>query len=214
MMNRFRREEGFTLVEIIVFLGMFGGILTILFNALTTTQVSLERQSARAQSNDEVRLAAQAIDREVRSGDLISNPQAEDYSAKDIVPYYSFRVLSEANVPTRGDKRCVQYRITSGGELQRRSWRPLTDDASDWRTLATGVRNRVEGVPAFSRPQTNLLQVTLLANARPGTGLISGQVKTVRIDLSVSGRNSVLVEDTNQCGSSPQPGVGGVPSYP
>jgi hypothetical protein len=221
-MKRLRNDDGFSLVEVIAFLGIFGVVIALLVSALNTTQVSLARQTARSQSNDEVRLAAQALDREVRSGDLIYDPSLESYTLGQIHSGYSIRLLSEANVPTRGGKRCVQFRITDEGELQRREWIPAwvsSADVSGWRTLATGIRNRTEGLPAFSRPQVNLLKVVLLANERPGDGPISGQVKTVRIDLAVSGRNSALVSDLQQCGpSQPEPlvpGNGGsrVPPY-
>jgi prepilin-type N-terminal cleavage/methylation domain-containing protein len=217
----YHSDDGFTLIEQAVVLGLLGLILAAVLGALASGQFTIARQAARSDTNDQIKLAAQAMDRELRSGDLLYNPSGESYAAGDVVPGYSIRVLSEANVPSRGDKRCVQYRITNGGELQRREWAPnwtTGDYVSSWRILATALRNRAASpqVPAFTRPQVNLVKIVFVANTRPGTGPISGSVPTIRVELSVSGRNSQIVTDLQQCGSpdpAPTALAPGVPPY-
>jgi prepilin-type N-terminal cleavage/methylation domain-containing protein len=189
---RARAEDGFTLVEISVVLGLLGIVTVMLLGFLTRTQNDLQIQISRSSSNDQVRLAAQSIDREIRSGDVLYDPANEVYAAGDVAAGMSFRVYSEANAPTRPGKRCVQWRITSAGELQRRSW--TTDwqsnpaaNVSGWRIVATNIRNRPESITAFTRSQTNLINVDLRANDDPS--LKKGS--TVRIQLAVSGRDTL-----------------------
>jgi hypothetical protein len=130
----------------------------------------------------------------------------------------SLRVLSEANAPTRPGKRCVQWRITSAGDLQRRSW--TTDwqsnpsaDVSGWRTIASGLRNRTDNVVAFARPQTNLVTISLRANNDTKKG------STVQINLAVSGRDTIFNTTNQPCGPiTPDPSLSNpygapVPAY-
>jgi len=206
MIQRFRDEDGVTLTELLVYMGLLGLVTMMVLGSLTSTQFNVQRELSRTDSNDQLRLAIEAMDREIRSSDLLYNPTNENYASGDIVSGYSMRVFSEANVPTRGGKRCVQYRITSGGELERRDWDPAWSDANDptqvssWRTLATGIQNRAQNTPAFTLAKINLINIELLANSDVGNGPISGLVPTVSAQDSISGRNSTIVSDLHQCG--------------
>ena len=188
---RLARDDGYTLVEIAIAVALLGVVIGMVLIFLTRAQADLQIQVSRSTSNDQVRLAAQSIDREIRSGDVFYDPASENYTQGDVVPSMSLRVLSEANAATRPGKRCVQWRITSGGELQRRDWH--TDWQSDpatkvsgWRTVAEGIRNRAESVPAFTRTQSNLISIDLRANDDTSKG------STVQVKLAVSGRDTLF----------------------
>lgn len=211
-------EQGWSLVELLFVLALSGVVTAMVAGFLTSSQNTLGRQTARSISNDQIRLAAQSFDREVRSGNVVYNPASESFSAGDIAPGMSVRVYAQTN----GDPRCVQWRITSTGELQRRSWPAYYNPAnpahvsavSGWRIVAEHVTNRIESIAAFTRPDTNLLTIRLRANDDPAKG------STVEVTQSVSGRNTLRFPTgtaTQVCGpSTPDPslaGSGRVPAY-
>jgi prepilin-type N-terminal cleavage/methylation domain-containing protein len=212
--RRLRRDDGFTLIE----MSIVGALLSVVVGAtvlvMNGAQTNLGREISRADSNDQVRLAMQSVDRDVRSGDVLYNPADEVYAAGEIAPGMSMRIYTESNQPTRG-KRCVQWRITSDGELQQRNWAP-TDPAgtnTGWRITATGITNRAEAVAAFARPNPgtlNIVNIVLRANTDATKG------KPVQVDASVSGRNTTFFSASEPCGpASPAPvsGPDGIPAY-
>jgi prepilin-type N-terminal cleavage/methylation domain-containing protein len=211
---RLKRDDGYTLIEIAVVVGLLGVVVAMVMSFLTRAQSDLQIQISRSTSNDQVRLAAHSIDREIRSGNVFYDPAAEDYSPGDVAPGMSLRVLSQANSPTRPGERCVQWRITTDGDLQRRSWTVSPSWQSDpaanvsgWRTVAEGIRNRADGVTAFTRTQPNLITINLRANEDP----TSKKGSTVQIKLAVSGRGTQFFSTSNPtfpCGSqSADPGA-------
>lgn len=219
--SRLRSDEGTSYLEVAVVVGLMGIVATVLISFLTSSQTNLERQTARTISNDEVRLAVESFDREVRSGNVVYNPgPSEAYAAGDVAAGMSIRVYAQTN----GNPRCVQWRITSDAELQRRTWPAYFDPnnpthqalVSAWRTVATDIRNRDEGIAAFERPETNIVIIRLRVNS-DRTG---GKGSTVEVSQSVSGRNTLRFPTgsaTEVCGpATPDPalaGAGRVPAY-
>jgi len=206
-------DEGWTFVELAVVLGLMGIVAAALIGFLTASQTTFGRQVSRSVSNDELRLAIQSIDREVRSGNVIYDPAGESWST-EIASGMALRVYSQTN----GDPRCVQWRITADGELQRRSWKSTDPEGtkSGWRIVATGIRNREEDPPvaAFERPsgQPNILNVQLRTNE----GDTDKKGSTVQVDVSISGRNTLFFPTSSACGPAspaPLPGANGIPSY-
>ncbi len=225
MMRRLRSDEGTTIIEVSSVVAVLGIILAIVLAVLASSQTNLEREISRSESNGEIGLAAQSLDREIRSGQVFYDPAGEEWDPSgtaDIASGMSVRVYTQANAPSRSTggaddgSRCVQWRVTSNQELQRREWAPNWHDGdyvSGWRTVATGIQNRVENTPAFSRPLPNIVDIVLRSNqdasARKGS--------TVEVRLSVSGRNSDFQTTDQTCGPpTPQPLVGvqgQVPGY-
>jgi hypothetical protein len=114
--------------------------------------------------------------------------------------------------------------VTSAAELQRRDWNPSTGAVGhDWRVVATGIRNRgpnlrdaagnlvsVTEKSAFSRPQSNLLQVHLWSNSDPD----DKKGKAVDVKVSVSGRNTIFNTNNLLCGPvPPSPISPAIPAY-
>ena len=216
-----RSEDGFTLIELSVVVGILVVVLVMLLTVLEGAQSTLATQVSRSSSNDQVRLAMQTIDRDVRSGDVLYDPAGEIYNAScspssefptcgQIQSGMALRIYTEANSPTRGGPRCVQWRITLGGELQRRSWStdwqssPSTK-VSGWRIVATNITNRTDNVGAFtSNGVPNLINVELRANDDP-----TGQKgSTVDVQASISGRNTMFYPSAQMCGpSAPDPSI-------
>lgn len=205
-------------METTVVIAILGVVVGLLVAILGASQTQLERNISRSASNDEVRLAAYSLDREIRSGNVLYDPAQEAYAAGDIVGGMSIRVYTQSNA----NFKCVQWRITDDEELQRRSWDPNwpsdpTNLVSGWNTVASGIRNRADAKgAAFSLPQTNLLTVDLWSNSDPD----ARKGKAVNVKASVSGRNTIAyTSNVQQCGPLvPDPaltGTGGsrVPPY-
>ncbi|MEX2394129.1 MAG: hypothetical protein WD826_06590 [Actinomycetota bacterium] len=211
-MERYRDDDGTTLVELGVYVGLLALMAVVIVTVMMSSRDNFEREITRTTSNDEIRLATKSIDREVRSGQVVYDPSQEVYPAADIAAGQSLRVYSQANVPSRGQALCVQWRITSGAELQRREWTTDWSSVSGWRIVATGVRNRADGIAAFTRPQPNMVNVRFRVNADPS----GAKGATVDVQQSVSGRNTVFNSIQAVCGpASPAPSASapGVPPY-
>jgi type II secretory pathway pseudopilin PulG len=214
-------EAGFTLVELIVVIGLLITVLAMLLTILDGTQSNLAREITRSSSNDQIRQAVESFDRDVRSGNVLYNPSSEIYNAGcstvqfptcgDIAQGQSVRIFTQTNSPTRGGATCVQWRITSGGQLQRRSWLPGATSTT-WAVVAYNITNRTDGVQAFSLSggaEVDLINIDLRANNDPTgkNGL------TVEVKSSVSGRNTLQYSNTYPCGPvTPDPTVTTAPA--
>jgi hypothetical protein len=207
-----------TVLELSIAGALLAMVLTAVLGVMYGAQGNLDRLISRSESNSQIRLAAESIDREVRSGTVLYDPSSEIYAAGDIASGMSMRVYTASNSPTRGGSWCVQWRITAAGQLQSRRWTPQWTNASDpsqvsrWRTIATGLTNRTDGITAFALPSAstrNLVNIHFRVNNDATRG------STVEIQESVSGRNSAINANvTSPCGpQTPDPSLPGVPPY-
>ena len=150
-------QDGVTLTELLVVLSLLGVVLPMLAALMISIQRTVVTEADRSQSNDQARLAVEGLDREIRSGNVLYDPQGETDAAHYIFPGMSLRVYTQSNATTRGPRnngeRCVQWRIkyhkyadTAGTqllptsrqcyELQRRDW------PKDWTSAdATSARS-------------------------------------------------------------------------
>ena len=206
-----------TLVELSIAMGLLAIVLMAVIGVMNSSQTNLQREISRSTTNDQLRLAAQSIDREMRSGEVLYDPATESYSAGDVAGGMSVRIYTDSNYETRGGQAwCTQWRITSSQELQTRRWVPDWSNLNDrsqyipWRTVATGITNRVDGITAFTRPAgvLNLINIRLRGNNDSTKGA------TTEIDQSISGRNTSGNGSSTICGGvTPSPSTGGVPTY-
>jgi hypothetical protein len=208
-----------TVIELSVVLALLGLVIASILAVLNSAQSNFQREVSRATSNDQLRLAAESIDREVRSGDVLYDPATENYASGDVAPGMSLRIYTESNSPSRNGAWCIQWRITTTGKLQERRWISDWSSTSDnsqyisWRTVATGLTNRTENIAAFSRPSgvLNLINIRLRDNNDSTKGV------TVEVDQSVSGRNTQFYSASSYCGpATPDPAISGpsmVPPY-
>ncbi|MGH2650682.1 MAG: PulJ/GspJ family protein, partial [Actinomycetota bacterium] len=123
-----------TLAEMMVTLMILGIALSIFLSVLASVQRGVVRQEQHSLRNDQARLAIEALDREIRSGNVLYDPASES------PPYYSLRIYTQANAPTRGSAMCVQW-LLEGEKLQTRRWVPYASTATVWRTVAEGIVN-------------------------------------------------------------------------
>lgn len=197
-----RSEAGTTLVELLVVLGVLGTVLTGVFGALVSVQNTENRVNIRKQTEDQVRLAVEQIDRQVRSGNVLYDPAQEGSNAGTGIPAgFSMRIYTQAN----GVQRCVQWRVTAG-KLQSRSWATtwqIDNQVSGWRTVADHITNTTSNAPFSLDPTTNfgsrLINVDMIANVRSDTGT------DVESKISVTGRNTEFGYDPVVCQAIPTP---------
>ena len=185
-----------TLVELVVTTAILGVVLTAVMSLLFTVQTAFTRQSNRSETNDQVRLAIEQLDREIRSGNLLYDPSTENDSPNGIFPGMALRVYTQNNATTRAPgNRCVQWRILNG-QLQTRSWSTEWRDddiVEQWRIVATGIMNQSVSpqVAAF----------TILDNTNTSSNTTLGN--TVKIQESVTGRNTSYGFPSSVCSDIP-----------
>jgi prepilin-type N-terminal cleavage/methylation domain-containing protein len=197
-------EAGFTLIELMVVVALLSMVIGIFMSALVIVQNGVARQERRSQANDQLRLAVQQLDREIRSGNVFSDPTAEpnNPTTGQIAGGRSLRVYTQADADTRGGSRCVQWQI-AGGRLLRRDWTTTWRSdglVSGWRVVAEGIVNP-SGTPPFvlntsSTFGNRILDVTFVAS--PGSG-----DSDVVVSASITGRNTQYGYPTSVCDDIP-----------
>jgi type II secretory pathway component PulJ len=193
-----------TLIELSVSVSILLIVIGAILLVLPSVQNSLNRQANRTQSNDQARLAIEELDREIRSGNLLYDPQLESD------PYMSLRVYTQANANTReGGNRCVQWRIAQQ-QLQRRSWTINWQSpggvVDPWRIVATGIVNKSVNptVKAFQLdPDPSKGKRTLMITILSRASMSAGSNTPVQITSSVTGRDTEYGYPSNVCSTIP-----------
>jgi type II secretory pathway pseudopilin PulG len=196
--DRGRREDGFTLVELAVTTIVMAVAGTIFVTALSSIQTAVNREGYRSRTNDQIRLAVEQMDREIRSGNLVYDPAADVYSSPACGGYacvagYSLRVYTQSNGNTRSPaNQCVQWLITpSTHQFLRRAWASGGGASlGGWRIVADGIVNADPAVltPAFALDgNSRTVAITLLSNAKFGA---TNAPPTTRLQSSIAIRNS------------------------
>jgi type II secretory pathway pseudopilin PulG len=207
--RRIAGEAGMTLVELAVSVGILVIALTSFMAVIPSVQNALNRQANRSQSNDQVRLAVEEMDREIRSGNLLYDPKNENDPAHGVYPYMALRVYTQSNADTRiPGNQCVQWRILND-QLQRRAWSPswqVDGIVEDWRVVASSIVNRsvVPVVNAFQLdpdPAKGSRTLILSIVARASTS--AGSNTPVQISQSVTGRDTEYGYPSNVCAVIP-----------
>jgi Tfp pilus assembly protein PilW len=202
-------EEGVTLVETLIAMIIFTGVMSIMVGVVIDASRNLQRIQSRTDTVDQSRMALTDIDRQVRSGDVLYNPASDPdpVAAAMNVPSsqtWQMRIFTQTN----GAQRCVQWQVI-GGVLRTRSWTPTwqTDGiVSPWRVAARGIVNSasqspfaLRGAGASSAYQSRLLDVSLyvLSSAAGGSPAL--------VSSSLAGRNTVYGIDGGICTPVPAP---------
>lgn len=198
-------ETGVTLIELAMTTMLLGIVLAMVVQVMITVQSTVEVEAGRSARNDRLRLAVRALERQVRSGEIVGDPATENDAVNDIVPGMSVLLVtrSTATTPTL---RCAQWRI-AGGRLETRQWSPawaVDGDVTAWRVAAEGISNRsaTPAVAAFSLATApeyggRVLAIQLLAR---GDG---AEDSLQRAETSATGRSAVVGQPATTCNSRP-----------
>ena len=205
LLRRARDDAGMTLAEVMITMSLMMIVLFTFGTILASIQRAVSKTDSHAINNDQARLAMIELDREIRSGNVLYDPATESPSG------FVLRIYTQSNANIRTPSPgyvCRLWQVTTGGQLQTRYWPPLQpEDASGWLTVATGIVNRQVSptVAAFSRTDptsatgNRVVNITLLVNNRYSTR----SRETVRIQTSITGRNTSYGFPTDVCSSTP-----------
>ncbi len=192
--RRLRGDDGVSLVEVMVTLGLLGMVLVIFSSAMVAMFGAVHTAGRRSESNDAVRLAIQELDRQVRSGNVIHAPEDAGMS---------LRIYTQTNAPTAAEEnRCVQWRVLDE-RLQTRAW-PHDNPAasSTWRIVAEHVYNQVRGHAAFEFDDDQFgqrtVRVSFVVNRDERAGSDS------EISASLTGRNVQFGFPLTLCDTIPE----------
>lgn len=192
-------ERGLTLIELLVSMALFTGLLTAVYGVLINVQRQSVDVQARENSVGNARLALEQMDRQIRSGNVFFDPN--DATDSDYLPM-SLRVYTQAN----GDERCVQWQVLAG-TLRTRAWSTTwqTDgNITPWSNVARGLVNTSSPfvLQGGSTPYgSRLLDITLLVKDPKSKG------QPVEVRTSLSGRNTQYGYDPGTCRPAPPVGA-------
>ena len=190
--TRDQRDEGWTLVELLVVMALFAMIMVMTFSVLITVQKQTRDNMARADQVQQAKLGLMQIDRQVRSGNVVVDPATSGELER------SLRVYTQ----TDGVRRCVQWQV-HGDALRYRSWDPGAATAEGWRIVAhhvqsgAGVPTPFEKVTAAGGSQAQSVRVRLWIKS-PQSGGKPAEVTTV-----LTGRNTIYGYPADVCSPVP-----------
>lgn len=197
-----RDEDGMTLVELIVAMGIFVIVIAVFMSGIVVMTQNTARAQAVADSGDGVRVAFQRLDKEVRYAAAINQPGFGSDGA------YYVEYLTTA-VAAGAPPVCTQWRVVpSTRVLQRRTWNNTTPvNASQWLTVTDNVRNDLSvssqlpfvftpaGVVRLNQSLRVLLDV---GNGPPGPDALKG----AQLDAEFVARNTDGTTPTNSASNT------------
>ena len=203
IVGRCRDERGMTLVELLVAMFVLSIVTAIFGSTLASVQSAVVREDRYSQANDQVRLAMEQLDREIRSGNVLYDPATP---LAGYLPYYYVRIYTQTNAPTRGGYVCSMWQIDTNQRLLTQRWSPANPNGTTtgWRVVATGVVNRALSEPAFQLDADPMkgnrtLNVTLAVNA----DLTHSPTQTVRLNAALTARNTSYGYPVSVCSTLP-----------
>ncbi len=107
---RLEDERGITLVEVLIATAILGIVMLVFTSTLSSMQQAVVAEDVRTRLNDQARLALADLDRQVRSGNLLYDPDDEigtvdpfDVTAAG----FMFRVYTQTKFTATDEPRCA-----------------------------------------------------------------------------------------------------------
>jgi prepilin-type N-terminal cleavage/methylation domain-containing protein len=135
------RTAGFTLVELVVAMGLFAVLLAVLMSAIIGMIGNLRKTQGIADASGQARVAFDRLDRQLRYATAVNRPVlvGQDW-------YLEFTTLD-----TAGQVGCRQWRVGGATDLlQQRAWTGAPVTPPSWAGVATGVVNNPASQPPFT----------------------------------------------------------------
>lgn len=208
--DRAEREAGVSLMELVVSMAIFIVVLSVFLGGLISMSQATVRAQGVTNAGDAVRGAFQSMDKQIRYAASINYPGTGASGSQ----YVEFVTGSQ---PDGQSPLCTQWRYDpTARTLAYRTWRDIpSGTVSDWRTVATDVRNAMGGatpnppfrlIPAGSSYVRQQLVVTVDAGrgAAGDDALTGADVATVFVARN-SSTTSQSNTDLNGDGTSDAP---------
>jgi type II secretory pathway pseudopilin PulG len=132
-MTNLRRDDGITMIEVIVSLTLMAVLMTVFTTAVIQVYRTVNQTDSLSTGQSQLNNVFLRLDKEVRYASGISL-QGQIGTDNWYVEYLN---------TNRGTEVCTQLRLTAGGLLQRRNWNrnqsPI--QPTGWAVLASGVDN-------------------------------------------------------------------------
>lgn len=204
--DRPRDDAGLTLIELLVAMSLFMGVIAGVYGVLISVQRQGSDIAGREETVGNARIGLAQMDRQIRSGNVLYSPinetvptscQAGTTAGVDAGP--CMRVYTQAN----GVERCVQWQVdASAGVLRSRSWSATwqTDGlVTGWAVVARGMQpGSVFTLQGGSTAYGSRLVDILLLVRDPRSKGAAQDVQT-----SLSGRNTLYGYDPGVCNPVP-----------
>jgi len=184
------REEGYSLIELLVVMAIFGGLMSIVLTVLITVQKQARDNLGRSEQVGQAKLGLMQIDRQVRSGNVVIDPAQPGELPR------SLRVYTQ----TDGVRRCVQWQVIDK-TLRYRSWDPGVGGVVEgWRVVARTLladaqqpATNFQRVTAAGGSQAQSVRIRLFLQAKESGG------KPVEVTTILSGRNTIYGYPADVC---------------
>lgn len=136
-------DEGLTLIELLVAMGIFTVVLAVFMSGVVAMTSSTVRAQDVTDSGDSLRRAFQTLDKQIRYASSINSAGTGASGAH----YVEFLTTA---VPAGEAPVCTQWRFSpSARELAYRTWRDSPSASrTDWRVVSHDVRNATSGADA------------------------------------------------------------------
>lgn len=186
---RQQRDEGFSLLELIISMGIFMVVLAVFIAGMLTMTKDTVRSQDVSDASDSTRLAFQTMDKQIRYASSINFPGVGSSGSQ----YVEFITTAQ---PDGLAPMCTQWRYDpTAHTLAYRTWRDLpTGTVSSWRQVAAEVQNAMSGPtakPPFALQAaggTYLRQQLTVTVQAGGTGRgIAAETATVFVARNSSG---------------------------
>jgi hypothetical protein len=207
-------------------MGIFALLMSFTFTILINVMYQSRDSQSRALALQDMRLGVSQIDRQVRSGNVIVDPESETVATSGVEKFYSMRILTQES----GRERCAQWRVIDSdgdgfGNLEFRTWDPAYDavlDVTPWGVVAHNIID--VGIhptsslqilpddestwPPFwvdktlgTRTEAQFVRITLRLKA-PGQDEDSSIAAVTTV---ITGRNTIFGYPSSSCSKVPPP---------
>ncbi len=221
MRERERRDDGLTMVELLVAMIVFALAVALAFSAVIMVMRKSNDAQQSADAQYQLRAAVAQIDRQVRSGNVLFSPK-DEHTPSDCqgVDQYSgtcMRIYTQSN----GDEKCVQWQLMVDPDaagtylLRTRSWEPnwtTGGTVNDWGIVARGLHYDGGTDPAAyaagdTKPPFTLSSAISTAVKPYGDRMLVVHLEAtdtrnghpIAVDSSITGRNTSYGYSSGQC---------------
>lgn len=222
--DRSRPDDGYSLTELLIAMLIFGILIAVTFSLLIQIMYMSTETIARTRTLEQAKIGLAQIDRQVRSGNVILDPAAENTLTSGVGPWFSMRIYTQVDE----DPKCAQWRVIDHdhnkfGDLEFRSWLPsqpstatpwsaVAHDLVEMKVVPTNALQIKKDDPSTWPPfwvddddtggtQAQFVRVTLrLKDPEEREKAEASSVTTV-----ITGRNTVFGYSASECSTAPLP---------